>query len=127
MNDYSVKGVSPAQTEKLNPLVATVLGTDTAGSIGQVHSVGSTNKATENAGQAGLSKADLQKGVDKLNQLLAGSRTRVEIDAQAPKNRLWLNVVEQSTGQVIQRFPPEGLRNFMETSNAKGLTMDLKL
>lgn len=121
LSSFGVNGMSPNQTATVAPLVATVLGTDTSGSGGQVQ------QAAASGSQGGFSPVDLQKSVDKLNQMLAGSQTKVEVDAKSPANQLWLNVVDQSTGKVIQRFPPEGLRNFMETSSTKGLALDLKL
>ncbi|MCL6454449.1 MAG: flagellar protein FlaG [Alicyclobacillus sp.] len=103
-----------------------------AGATGKVRTAGTTGSASE-AKQAGatqmaeegtLSDTALQKSVDRLNQLLAGGPTRVEIDTSAPTNDVWLNVVDKATGTVIERFPPEGLRHFVETANPRGLTRD---
>lgn len=92
----------------------------------------STGKTSDpQTGQDAAGKAidpiKLQKGIDKLNQILAPSQTKVEMAQDTPPNQIWLNVVDSTTGQVIEKLPPEGLRQFMETHNAKGLALDMRL
>jgi uncharacterized FlaG/YvyC family protein len=79
------------------------------------------------SGSNSVDTSNLQKGIEKLNQILASSQTKVEMAQDTPPNQIWLNVVDSTTGQVIERLPPEGLRQFMETHNAKGLAMDMRL
>ena len=68
-----------------------------------------------------------QRALHQLNQMLAGKGTKIEIDRNAPPSALWFNVVDSVTGVVIERLPPEGLRQFAESQNAKGMTFDMKL
>ncbi|WP_035487427.1 flagellar protein FlaG [Alicyclobacillus contaminans] len=81
-----------------------------------------------NAGKASdtLDMDRLKRAVDELNQHLAGMQTQVVFDPQSPPNELWLNVVDKQSGQVIQKFPPEGLRKFAESRQITGLTVDLQ-
>ena len=72
---------------------------------------------------AAVDPAKLTQAIAELNQKLAGSNTRVVLDPHEPANQIWLNLVD-SNGQVIERIPPEGLRNFMATGNTSGITID---
>jgi uncharacterized FlaG/YvyC family protein len=72
----------------------------------------------------GTDRDSVDKALEELNKKLESSGTRVELAPDRPPNHLWLNIVDQATGQVIQEFPPEGLRHFMETGSVKGITFD---
>lgn len=70
--------------------------------------------------------AKTKKAVDDLNARLEGSSMKVVLDPNTPANQLWLNVVDNVSGKVIEKIPPEGLRRFLETNNTNGLKIDLK-
>lgn len=69
---------------------------------------------------------NLTQAVDQLNQTLMQSNLKVEVAQKEPTNQVWLNVVDKTTGQVIQRIPPEGLRQSVETQLGKGLSINQK-
>lgn len=75
----------------------------------------------------GMDSSQIQRALHLLNQMLAGKGTKIEIDRNAPPSALWFNVVDSVTGVVIERLPPEGIRQFVESQNAKGMAFDLKL
>lgn len=91
--------------------------------------VNSVVQSTPKAGTQtqSMNSSQIQRALHQLNQMLAGKGTKIEIDRNAPPSALWLNVVDSVTGIVIERFPPEGLRQFAESQNAKGMAFDLKL
>lgn len=64
------------------------------------------------------------KALEDINRRLAESSLRVEFDTTAPPNQLWLNVIDQDTGEVIQKIPPEGTRRLLEDPGAKGIVID---
>lgn len=71
-------------------------------------------------------EVDLNQAVKKLNQQLMQSNLKVEVDQKEPTNQIWLNVVDKTTGQVILRLPPEGLRQSVETQLSKGMSINQK-
>jgi uncharacterized FlaG/YvyC family protein len=68
----------------------------------------------------------LVKAADDLNKKLEGSSMKVVLDPNTPANKLWFNVVDNVSGKVIEKLPPEGLRRFIETNDASGLKLDMK-
>jgi uncharacterized FlaG/YvyC family protein len=74
--------------------------------------------------QHGTDNDNVQKVLEELNKKLESSGTRVELAPDRPPNDLWFNVVDKTTGHIIQEFPPEGLRRFQETGALTGLTID---
>jgi uncharacterized FlaG/YvyC family protein len=119
VQSFSVVGQSqlPAQSSPGGSNQAQVPGNSSDSGSGQ----------STGAGSNAIDTAKLQQGIEKLNQILASSQTKVEMAQDTPPNQIWLNVVDSTTGQVIEKLPPEGLRQFMETHNAKGLAMDMRL
>lgn len=67
------------------------------------------------------------KAAEELNKRLTDTSTKVVLDPNAPLNHMWLNLVDSNTGEVIEKLPPEGIRQFIETQSTKGLTIDTKL
>jgi uncharacterized FlaG/YvyC family protein len=65
----------------------------------------------------------LRRAVDEVNQHLGKRDTRVELQYDPAANRIWLNIVDQHTGQVIQEIPPEGIRRLLE-GDLQGLISD---
>lgn|GEM_PF-3369956 len=75
---------------------------------------------------ASLSPAAVAKALEQMNQVASSSGLKVEIDSTAPVSQLWINVVDQSTGEVIQKFPPEVFRQMVESGDYRGLVVDEK-
>lgn len=51
--------------------------------------------------------------------------TRVEFEHDAKANRIWLNIVDGSTGKVILKIPPEVVRDIVDGQFAEpGLAVD---
>jgi uncharacterized FlaG/YvyC family protein len=119
-----------SSSQMLQPTIQTQQSQQSDQSVGgQAQLASKTNnpQSAQNTGIAPIDAAKLQKGIEKLNEILAPNQTKVEMAQNAPPNQVWLNVIDSTTGQVLEKLPPEGLREFMETHDAKGLAMDLRL
>jgi uncharacterized FlaG/YvyC family protein len=67
-----------------------------------------------------LSHATMQA----FNQKLASSNLKVEFAADQPVGNIWLNIVDNTTGKVIQKLPPDSVRKAAESLSLKGLQID---
>lgn len=106
-----------SQSHKLSPH-----GTQVQGADGSKDATAALNSA-----KGPIDVANLQKGIDSINHMLSSQQTKVVLAKDTPPHQIWLDIVNATTGQVIERLPPEGLRQFMETQNAKGMAMDMRL
>jgi len=80
------------------------------------------------AGQRKIDIASLQKTVSQINHHLTESNTRVVFEVDNQVHRIWLNVVNQSTGQVVAEIPPETVRHILQGyAETKGLTFNRNL
>jgi uncharacterized FlaG/YvyC family protein len=115
--NVSSSGVSPAASSSLNAPVAESLNT-TSTSTPTAHS---QPESTETVDRDKLAKA-----VEELNRRLVSGSTEVVMDFDAPANRIWLNVIDKTTGEVIQKIPPEGLRKYLDSNSIAGLALDIQ-
>ncbi len=83
-----------------------------------VQSSGSANSQDESH------QVNLKGTLVQLNQQLQSSNLKVEFAADEPPHQIWIDVIDQSTGQVIQKIPSEILRKFAETQQLSGLNFD---
>lgn len=123
LNVPGLNGGLPAQT----PQIETTSGQQVATQqlTEKIQGAAATSAQQTQANQQ-MDQAQIDKALQQLNRALEASGTKVVNDPKAPPNTLWLNVVDSFTGAVIERLPPEGLRQYAETASAKGLTLDLK-
>jgi uncharacterized FlaG/YvyC family protein len=113
----SSSGVLPAASSLLNTPAAESLNT-TSASTSAEHS---QPEATQSVDRDKLAKA-----VEELNKRLVSGSTEVVMDFDAPANRIWLNVIDKTTGEVIQKIPPEGLRKYLDSNSIAGLALDIQ-
>jgi uncharacterized FlaG/YvyC family protein len=89
----------------------------------------SSGPGDHDASPAGTADA-LQKLIERLNAELSPSR-EVHFDAGAPVGQVWLNVIDQRTGEVIERIPPERVRELAaadgQASAYQGLAVDKRV
>ncbi|MCL6636642.1 MAG: flagellar protein FlaG [Alicyclobacillus sp.] len=61
----------------------------------------------------GLSAQQVQNALATINQHLVQTPWQVHFDTEAPADQIWLNVVDRNTGQVVQKIPPEQVRELV--------------
>jgi flagellar protein FlaG len=71
-----------------------------------------------------LNNNQLHQVVHGMNQKLANTNLKVEFAADQPVGDIWLNVVDNETGKVIQKLPPDSVRKAAESLSLKGLQID---
>jgi uncharacterized FlaG/YvyC family protein len=75
-----------------------------------------------------VQKADaskIQKAVDDLNRKMQHEDRAVVFDYDPKANRVWLNVVDKTTGKVLDEMPPEIIRKLVQSlGDIKGLIID---
>ncbi|MCL6442190.1 MAG: flagellar protein FlaG [Alicyclobacillus sp.] len=84
---------------------------------------GAVPNGTESTNQS-LNRDALDKALESINQHLAKSNMQVEYDLSAPVGHVWLNVIDQSSGAIIQKIPPDAVRKLLDNPNAAGLFID---
>lgn len=77
----------------------------------------------EGAGHSEVSA--IRQVIDQWTQQASRPGMAVQIAADEPKNEIWLNLVDQSTGQIVMKFPPEALRLLESHHQARGLATDV--
>jgi uncharacterized FlaG/YvyC family protein len=115
--NVSSSGVSRAASSSLNAPVAESLNT-TSTSTPAAHSQPESTQPVD--------RDKLAKAVEELNRRLVSGSTEVVMDFDAPANRIWLNVIDKTTGEVIQKIPPEGLRKYLDSNSIAGLALDIQ-
>ncbi|MCL6593869.1 MAG: flagellar protein FlaG, partial [Alicyclobacillus sp.] len=60
-----------------------------------------------------LTLQQVQNALGTINQHLAAVSLQVNFDTEAPTDQIWLNVVDPTTGQVVQKIPPEQVRELV--------------
>lgn len=88
------------------------------------HTAAAKASGPKDAAGAANASTTQAKSLDDINRHLAESALRVEFDTTAPPNQLWLNVIDQDTGAIVQKIPPEGTRRLLEDPGAKGIVID---
>ncbi|MFB5192882.1 flagellar protein FlaG [Alicyclobacillus fastidiosus] len=83
-----------------------------------------TNNGSENS--LGDQTSKLQKTLDDWKQRSIQPNLSVEFDKDTPSNQIWMNLVDNTTGQVIYKFPPEAMRMLAEHKQANGLVTDIR-
>jgi flagellar protein FlaG len=72
-------------------------------------------------------KEELQKAVDKLNELLKGEQTHVVYEVHDKLNDIMIKVVDEKTKEVILEVPPKKILDMVSKMMEKaGLLMDKK-
>ncbi|MCL6633711.1 MAG: flagellar protein FlaG [Alicyclobacillus herbarius] len=79
--------------------------------------------AVTDSAQAEVNRTTLQKAIDAVNQHLAPRQMRVEFQYDDKANRLFVNVIDVRTGQLVQEIPPEGVRRLLE-GRTEGILSD---
>jgi uncharacterized FlaG/YvyC family protein len=115
--NVSTSGVLPAASSSLNAPAAESLNT-TSISAPPAHSQAEATQTVD--------RDQLAKAVEELNRRLVSGSTEVVMDFDAPANRIWLNVIDKTTGEVIQKIPPEGLRKYIDSNSIAGLALDIQ-
>jgi uncharacterized FlaG/YvyC family protein len=115
--NVSTSGVLPAASSSLNAPAAESLNT-TSTSAPPAHSQAEATQTVD--------RDKLAKAVEELNKRLVSGSTEVVMDFDAPANRIWLNVIDKTTGEVIQKIPPEGLRKYLDSNSIAGLALDIQ-
>jgi uncharacterized FlaG/YvyC family protein len=115
--NVSSSGVLPAANSSLNAPAAESLNT-TSTSAPAAHSQPESTQPVD--------RDKLAKAVEELNRRLVSGSTEVVMDFDAPANRIWLNVIDKTTGEVIQKIPPEGLRKYLDSNSIAGLALDIQ-
>lgn len=93
------------------PIVSQPVSGSAGGSAGTVPaSAGQTGGVPAQQGQGQPVTPDqLQKAIDRMNQHLAGSDQSVRIGYASSIHRLTVEVVDNSTGQVVGQFPSKAV------------------
>lgn len=101
-----------------------------AGDIAATPPVSSTSPSGRNSAGADGEQDALRKLADRLTRQLAPSRS-VRFNAEAPVGQVWLDVVDAETGAVIERIPPERVRELLEMGGPEpphqGLSVDKRV
>lgn len=72
-------------------------------------------------------KEELQKAVDKLNELLKGEQTHVVYEVHDKLNDIMIKVVDEKTKEVILEVPPKKILDMVSKMMEKaGLLVDKK-
>ncbi|GEO26658.1 hypothetical protein AAC03nite_24430 [Alicyclobacillus acidoterrestris] len=66
------------------------------------------------------------KLLDDWKQRAIQPNLSVQFAKDAPTNEIWMNLVDNSTGQVVYKFPPEAMRMLKEHKQANGLVTDVR-
>lgn len=67
----------------------------------------------------------IQKAVEDINRKLQHEDREVVFDYDPKVNRVWLNVVDKKTGQVLDELPPKVIRQMIDSlGDIKGLVID---
>ncbi|EPZ43361.1 flagellar protein FlaG [Alicyclobacillus acidoterrestris] len=120
-NVNSVSNIIPNQVEPIqNGLLA---GSQPTVSVEQPEEASSS----VNGGKA---KSETTSAFDKLlddwKQHAIQPNLSVQFARDAPTNEIWMNLVDNSTGQVVYKFPPEAMRMLKEHKQANGLVTDVR-
>ena len=83
----------------------------TSGSAGTIPATGGQTGGVQQPQGAGqpATPDQLQKAIDRMNQHLAGSDQSVRIGYASRLHRLTVEVVDNSTGQVVGQFPSKAV------------------
>lgn len=85
---------------------------------------GNSAAAQQNASDSPSSK--LQKMMDTWKAQSVQPNLSVQFDSNEPTNQIWLNLVDQTTGKVVMKLPPEALRMMVQHNQAAGLVTDVQ-
>lgn len=84
-----------------------------------------TGKDTPSTLEHRADSSKIQKAVDDINQKLQHEDREVVFDYDPKINRVWLNVIDKNTGQVLDEMPPKIIRQMIESlGDIKGLVID---
>lgn len=65
--------------------------------------------------------------IEQLNQKLYPQGLQAVFQYDNKAHMTWLNVVNKATGQVVDRFPPEKIREMVDAAANAGLSYDKRL
>lgn len=67
----------------------------------------------------------VQKAIDDINRKLQHQDQEVVFDYDPKANRVWLNVIDKTTGKVLDELPPDIIRKLADSlGDIKGLVID---
>ncbi|WAH37691.1 flagellar protein FlaG [Alicyclobacillus dauci] len=70
--------------------------------------------------------SSFQMMIDEWKRLSIQPNLKVEFAKDEPTNSIWMNLVDNATGQVVLKFPPEAVRLLKQHSQASGLVADFR-
>ena len=91
----------------------------------QGNEAGDTRPA--NGENPSINNKQLHLTMHHINQKLASSNLKVEFASEQPPGDIWLNVIDASTGKVIQELPPDATRRLAATQSLTGIQIDNQL
>ena len=88
--------------------------------------VGTGSEIDDSFVSSTLSPKAVANALEQMNQAVQSKGLKVEIDTSAPANQLWINVIDQASGQVIEKLPPQTIRQMVEKNDYRGFMIDEK-
>ena len=85
---------------------------------------GGTSNSRDSSVAGSSSSATL---VEQLNKKLYPQGLQAVFQYDQKSHMTWLNVVNKATGQVVDRYPPEKIREMVDSTMASGVTFDKRL
>ncbi|WP_067934785.1 flagellar protein FlaG [Alicyclobacillus kakegawensis] len=73
-----------------------------------------TGTSCEGSAPGQVDSPTLQKAIDAVNQQLAPRAMRVEFQYDDKANRVFVNLLDAKTGQLLLEIPPDGVRRILE-------------
>lgn len=75
----------------------------------------------------GFLKPGSSTSIDQLNQRLFPQGLQAVFQYDEKAHMTWLNVINKATGQVVDRYPPEKIRQMVDAATTTGLSYDKRL
>ncbi|MCF8568450.1 flagellar protein FlaG [Alicyclobacillus tolerans] len=90
----------------------------------RIEAGGGTSNSHNGSAEGPSSSATL---VEQLNKKLYPQGLQAVFQYDQKSHMTWLNVVNKATGQVVDRYPPEKIREMVDSTVASGVTFDKRL
>lgn len=68
-----------------------------------------------------------QNAIKNWQKQLSQPNIKVEFASNEPMNRVWINIIDNNTGQVVYKFPPEVIRILSSHAQTNGLVTDTRV
>lgn len=86
----------------------------------------SGNSSTGQQKAAELPASKLQQMIQTWKGQSIQPNLSVQFDKNEPTNQIWLNLIDNTTGEVIMKLPPEAIRMMIQHNQASGLMTDVQ-